>query len=64
MRRRRAHDEALRLLRSLHHVYPYEGDYALTLRLVPPLARSATWIEVLAAGRSAEVRARLPVRWQ
>jgi DNA-binding XRE family transcriptional regulator len=46
------------------HVYPHEGDYALTLRLVPPLARSATWIEVLAAGRSAEVRARLPVHWQ
>lgn len=46
------------------HMYPYEGDYALTLRLVPPLARSATWIEVLATGRSAEVRARLPVHWQ
>jgi hypothetical protein len=25
--------------------------------------RSASWIEVLAAGRSAEVRARLPLRW-
>ena len=35
-----------------------------TLRLVPPLTRSATWIEVLAAGRSVEVRARLPVHWQ
>jgi hypothetical protein len=46
------------------HMHPYEGDYALTLRLVPPLTRSATWIEVLAAGRSAEVRARLPVHWQ
>jgi hypothetical protein len=38
-------------------------EYALTLRLVPPLARSAAWIEVLAAGQSAEVRARLPLRW-
>ena len=46
------------------YVRPCEGDYALTLRLVPPLTRSATWIEVLAAGRSAEVRARLPVHWQ
>jgi hypothetical protein len=39
------------------------GERALTLRLVPPLARSTPWIEVLAAGRSAEVRARLPLRW-
>jgi hypothetical protein len=46
------------------HMYPEEGEYALTLRLVPPLSRSVTWIEVLAAGRSAEVRARLPLRWQ
>jgi hypothetical protein len=38
------------------YVYPDKGDYALTLRLVPPLARSATWIEVLAAGRSAGLR--------
>jgi hypothetical protein len=33
-------------------------------QLVPPLARATTWIEVLAAGPSAEVRARLPLRWQ
>lgn len=38
-------------------------EYALQLWLVPPLPRSATWIEVLAAGRSAEVRARLTLRW-
>jgi hypothetical protein len=38
-------------------------EYALQLWLVPPLPRSATWIEVLAAGRSAQVRARLPLRW-
>jgi hypothetical protein len=40
-----------------------DGEYALTLRLVPPLPRSAAWIELLAAGLSAEVRARLPLRW-
>jgi hypothetical protein len=40
-----------------------DGEYALTLRLVPPLARSAAWIELLAAGLSAEVRARLPLHW-
>jgi len=39
------------------------GERALTLRLVPPLARSTPWIEVLAGGRSAEVRAGLPLRW-
>ena len=40
-----------------------DGEYALTLRLVPPLTRSAAWIELLAAGLSAEVQARLPLRW-
>ena len=40
-----------------------DGEYALTLRLVPPLTRPAAWIELLAAGLSAEVRARLPLRW-
>jgi len=39
------------------------GEYALTLRLVPPLARSAAWIELQAAGLSAQVRAKLPLRW-
>jgi hypothetical protein len=39
------------------------GEYALTLRLVPPLTRSTGWIELLAAGMSAEVQARLPLRW-
>ena len=39
------------------------GEAALTLRLTPPLTRSSTWIEVLAAGRSAEVRATLPLCW-
>src|SRR5271157_3840503 len=40
-----------------------QDQRALTLRLVPPLARSTPWIEVLVCGRSAEVQARLPLRW-
>ena len=40
-----------------------DREYAVRLRLVPPLSQSATWIEVLAGGRSAEVRAKLPLRW-
>jgi hypothetical protein len=39
------------------------GERALRLKLVPPLPRSTAWIEVLAGGRSAEVRARVPLRW-
>jgi hypothetical protein len=31
--------------------------------MVPPLARSTSWIDVLAAGQSAEVRVRLPLDW-
>ena len=40
-----------------------DGEYAITLHMVPPLARSTSWIDVLAAGRSAEVRVRLPLDW-
>ena len=40
-----------------------DGEAALTLRLAPPLTRSPDWIEVLAAGPSAQVRATLPLRW-
>ncbi|HYB46959.1 MAG TPA: hypothetical protein VED20_06300, partial [Streptosporangiaceae bacterium] len=43
--------------------YDEGGEYMLSLRLVPPLTRSTAWIEVLAAGQSAEVRAKLPLRW-
>ena len=39
-------------------------EHLLTLRLVPPLPTFAAWIELLAAGPSAEVGARLPLRWQ
>ncbi len=40
-----------------------DGEYAITLHMVPPLARSTSWIDVLAAGQSAEVRVRLPLDW-
>jgi hypothetical protein len=40
------------------------GEYALKLQLVPPLTRSTDWIEVLAAGPSAQVRVQLPLRWR
>ena len=43
--------------------YHEEGEAALTLRLTPPLTRSCAWIEVLATGRSAEVRATVPLCW-
>jgi hypothetical protein len=43
--------------------YDQGGEAALTLRLAPALTRSPTWIEVRAAGRSAQVRTRLPVQW-
>jgi len=41
-----------------------EGDVAMRLQVVPPLSRSTTWIEIFAAGQSAEVRATLPVLWR
>jgi hypothetical protein len=39
------------------------GEATLTLRLTPPLTRSCPWIEVLATGPSAEIRATLPLGW-
>jgi hypothetical protein len=39
------------------------GERVVRLQLVPPLTRSTPWVEVLAGGRSAEVRATLPLRW-
>jgi hypothetical protein len=46
-----------------HRSEPRDRECAVRLRLVPPLPQSTTWVEVLAGGRSAEVRTRLPVRW-
>jgi hypothetical protein len=43
--------------------FDQDGEAALTLRLTPPLTRSPAWIEVLAAGQSAEVRATVPLGW-
>jgi hypothetical protein len=40
-----------------------DRESAFALHLVPPLTRSTAWIELLAAGPSAEVSARLPLRW-
>jgi len=42
----------------------HEGDMTMRLEVVPALSQATAWIEVLAAGRSAEVRATLPLRWQ
>ena len=41
-----------------------EGDVTMHLEVVPPLSHGTAWIEVLAAGQSAEVRATLPLRWR
>ena len=35
----------------------------LQLEIVPPLEADTPWIDVVAAGQSAQVRARLPLRW-
>jgi hypothetical protein len=39
------------------------GDFMLWLRVVPPLEHGTPWADVVAAGPSAEIRARLPLRW-
>jgi hypothetical protein len=43
--------------------HPSGPEHSIGLALVPPLPRSTTWVEVLAAGRSGEVRSTLPLRW-
>jgi len=40
------------------------GGTALRVEVVPALSRATTWIEVITTGRSAEARARLPLRWE
>jgi hypothetical protein len=40
------------------------GGTALRVEVVPPLSRATTAIEVITTGRSAEARARLPLRWE
>ncbi len=39
------------------------AEIALRLQVVQPLSHATAWIEVLAAGRSTEARATLPLRW-
>ena len=41
-----------------------KGEVVLWLDILPPLDRGTTWIDVVAAGQSAEVRATLPLRWK
>ena len=36
----------------------------MRLQVVPPLSRATAWIEMLTAGRSAQARTTLPLRWQ
>jgi hypothetical protein len=43
--------------------YRDDREYALMLRLVPALTRATDQIELLVIGPSAEVRAKLPLRW-
>ena len=40
------------------------GGTALRVEVVPPLSRATTWIEVVTTGRSTQVTARLPLRWE
>ena len=40
------------------------SEMTMRLEVVPPLSRATTWIEIYAAGQSAQARATLPLRWQ
>jgi len=46
--------------RSVQH----DDGVTMHLEVVPPLRRATTWLEVLAAGQSAEAGATLPLCWQ
>jgi hypothetical protein len=39
------------------------GEVTPELAIAPPLEAGTPWIDVVAAGPSAQVRARLPLRW-
>jgi hypothetical protein len=41
-----------------------DSDMTLRLEVIPPLSPATAWIEVLAAGPSAQAHATLPLRWQ
>jgi hypothetical protein len=40
------------------------GEVALRVEVVPPLSQGTAWIELLAAGQSAEIRATVPLYWE
>ena len=40
------------------------GELAIRFEVAPPLSRAARWIQVHAAGPSAEARATVPLRWE
>jgi hypothetical protein len=40
------------------------GEIALRVEVVPPLSQGTAWIEMLAAGPSAELRATVPLHWE
>jgi hypothetical protein len=40
------------------------NEMTMRLEVVPPLSRATTWIEIHAAGQSAQARTTLPLRWQ
>ena len=40
------------------------GAVTMRLQVLPPLSRAAAWIDVVAAGQSAQARVTLPLRWQ
>jgi hypothetical protein len=42
----------------------HDDGTALRVEVVPPLSRDTTRIEIVATGRSAQARARLPLRWE
>ena len=41
-----------------------DDEVALRVEVVPPLSRATAWIELLAAGPSAELRATVPLHWE
>ena len=40
------------------------SEVTMRLQVLPPLSRAAAWIDVVAAGQSAQARVTLPLRWQ
>jgi hypothetical protein len=46
------------------HSMDLDGEVTMNVAVMPPPGRDADWIEVIAAGRTAEARVTLPLRWQ